>query len=77
MGHVGVIGEEVGITSVLCYFPDGWAAANEEFLWELQESDAEIRATGQLREPEHKVGVMPAELIRSGGLNNCTLERVE
>ena len=77
-GLVWVSGDpvSVGIAGVICHFYDGWAAANEDFLWDLRESETTVRATGRLIEPTKKIGVQPAEQARSTGLYDCTLDRI-
>ena len=72
-----MLGGEVGITSLFCYFPGGWAAENEETLWRWSESEAVVKATGRLVTPGDVIGIRPADQIRDGGLNDCILEEVE
>lgn len=62
-----------------CWFPNGWAEANEELLWDMRNNEHTVLATGTLSAPDDPLpfGMHPdaaVEDVRNKGLSNCTLK---
>ena len=70
--------EEGAFNGARCWFPNGWAKANEELLWDMRNNEHTVLATGTLSASEDPLpfGMHPdaaVEDVRNKGLSDCTL----